>query len=61
MADSVKSEIETLELDKLRQFVYEGIGSGLSIDADLVFTRLIEKYTVTSDEGGVYGTTFFLI
>jgi antitoxin ParD1/3/4 len=53
MADSVKREIETLELDKFRQFVHEGIESGPSIDADLVFTHIIEKYAVTSDQESV--------
>jgi antitoxin ParD1/3/4 len=40
-----KRKVEALELDELRQLVQEGIDSGPSIDADLVFARLKEATT----------------
>jgi antitoxin ParD1/3/4 len=45
-----KRKVEALELDELRQLVQEGIDSGLSIDADLVFARLKEKYVSQSNQ-----------
>jgi antitoxin ParD1/3/4 len=40
----LKRKVETLELDELRRLVQEGIDSGPGIDADLVFSRLKNKY-----------------
>jgi antitoxin ParD1/3/4 len=45
-----KRKVEALELDELRQLVQEGIDSGSSIDADLVFARLKEKYVAQSNQ-----------
>ncbi|NEU71716.1 type II toxin-antitoxin system ParD family antitoxin [Hassallia byssoidea VB512170] len=39
-----KRKVEALELSELRQLVHEGISSGPSIDAELVFSRLRAKY-----------------
>ena len=40
----IKRKVETLELDELRRLVQEGIESGPSVDAELVFSRLRQKY-----------------
>jgi antitoxin ParD1/3/4 len=40
----LKRKVEALELDELRRLVKEGIESGPSIDAELVFSRLRAKY-----------------
>lgn len=40
----LKRKVETLELDELRRLVQEGIESGPSIDADILFSRLRAKY-----------------
>jgi antitoxin ParD1/3/4 len=45
-----KRKVESLELEELRQLVQEGIESGPSVDADLVFARLKEKYTAQSNQ-----------
>ena len=51
----LKRKVETLELDELRRLVQEGIDSGPSIDAELVFSRLRAKYAAMpnrEEEGG---------
>lgn len=40
----LRRKVETLELDELRRLVQEGIESGPSIDADILFSRLRAKY-----------------
>lgn len=40
----MKRKVESLELDELRHLLQEGIESGPSIDAELVFSRLRSKY-----------------
>mgnify|MGYP001336797024 CR=1 FL=1 len=40
----LKRKIESLEIDELRHLLQEGIESGPSIDAELVFSRLRSKY-----------------
>lgn len=40
----LKRKVEALELDELRRLVQDGIDSGPSIDAELVFSRLRKKY-----------------
>ena len=47
----LKRKVEALELDELRRLVQEGIDSGPSIDAELVFSRLREKYAALNQEG----------
>lgn len=44
-----RRKIETLELDELRRLAHEGIESGPSIDAELVFARLRSKYQSSTD------------
>jgi antitoxin ParD1/3/4 len=44
-----KRKVETLELDELRRLAHEGIESGPSIDAELVFARLRAKYENVTD------------
>ena len=46
----LKRKIEALELDELRQLVKEGIESGPSIEAELLFSRLKAKYASMPDE-----------
>lgn len=45
----LKRKIESLEIDELRHLLQEGIESGPSIDAELVFSRLRSKYKDMSD------------
>lgn len=45
----LKRKVAALELDELRCLVQEGINSGPSIDAELVFSSLRAKYRDTSD------------
>ena len=45
----LKRKVESLELNELRRLVQEGIESGPSIDAELVFSRLRSKYKDMSD------------
>ncbi len=45
----LKRKVEALELEELRRLVQEGISSGSSIDAELVFSSLRAKYRDTSD------------
>ena len=45
----LKRKVEALELDELRRLVQEGISSGPSVDAELVFSRLRAKYAAMSD------------
>jgi len=40
----IKRKVETLELDELRRLVQEGIESGPSVDGELLFSRLRQKY-----------------
>jgi antitoxin ParD1/3/4 len=47
----IKRKVEALELDELRQLIREGIDSGSAIDAELVFSRLREKYAALTQEG----------
>jgi antitoxin ParD1/3/4 len=44
----IKRKVEALELDELRQLVKEGIDSGPSIDAEMVFSKLRSKYAAES-------------
>lgn len=44
----IKRKVEALELDELRRLAQEGIDSGPSIDAELVFSRLRSKYSESS-------------
>lgn len=44
----LKRKVEALELKELRRLVQEGINSGFSIDAELVFSRLRAKYKTPS-------------
>jgi antitoxin ParD1/3/4 len=45
-----KRKVEALKLDELRHLVREGIESGASVDADLVFSHLRAKYAAISNE-----------
>jgi antitoxin ParD1/3/4 len=45
-----KRKVATVELDKIRRLVREGIESGPGIDADLVFARLRAKYAGTTEK-----------
>ncbi len=45
----LKRKVEALELEELRRLVQEGIDSGPSIDAALVFSRLRAKYRDVTD------------
>ena len=44
----IKRKVEALELDELRRLAQEGIESGPSIDAELVFSRLRARYRESS-------------
>lgn len=46
----IKRKVEALELDELRRLVQEGIDSGPSIDAEIVFSRLREAYASRNPE-----------
>ena len=46
----LKRKVEALELDELRRLVNEGIESGPSVDAELVFSRLRAKYAAMPNE-----------
>ncbi len=46
----LKRKVETLELEELRRLVQEGIDSGPSIDAELVFSRLRAKYAAKGSQ-----------
>jgi antitoxin ParD1/3/4 len=46
----LKRKVEALELSELQRLVQEGISSGPSVDAELVFSRLREKYSAMSDQ-----------
>jgi len=43
-----RRKLEALELSELRRLIQEGMDSGPSIDADLVFSRLGSKYGAMS-------------
>jgi antitoxin ParD1/3/4 len=49
----LRRKVETLELDELRRLVQEGIESGPSVDAELVFSRLRAKYAALPAEDDV--------
>ena len=44
----LKRKVEALDVDALRQLVQEGIESGPSVDANVVFARLRAKYAKKS-------------
>lgn len=46
----LKRKVETLELDELRRLIQEGIDSGPSVDAEMVFSRLRAKYAAMSNK-----------
>ncbi|MBR8835102.1 MAG: type II toxin-antitoxin system ParD family antitoxin [Stigonema ocellatum SAG 48.90 = DSM 106950] len=46
----LKRKVEALEMDELRRLVQEGISSGPSIDAELVFSRLRAKYAAMPNQ-----------
>ncbi|GAA6614892.1 type II toxin-antitoxin system ParD family antitoxin [Scytonema sp. NUACC26] len=46
----LKRKVEALELDELRRLVNEGISSGPSVDAELVFSRLRAKYAAMPNQ-----------
>ncbi len=46
----LKRKVEALELDELRRLVNEGISSGPSVDAELVFSRLRAKYAAIPNQ-----------
>jgi antitoxin ParD1/3/4 len=45
-----KRKVEALELEELRRLIQEGIESGPSIEADVVFSRLKTKYSSVFQE-----------
>ena len=45
-----KRKVEQLELEELRRLVNEGVESGPSVDAELVFSRLRAKYSTPPNE-----------
>lgn len=45
----VKWKVETAQVEELRRLFQEGIDSGPSIDAELVFSRLHAKYSAMVD------------
>jgi antitoxin ParD1/3/4 len=47
---TLKRKVATIELDKMRRLVREGIESGPGVDADLVFARLRAKYAGATEE-----------
>jgi antitoxin ParD1/3/4 len=46
----LKRKVEALEVEELRRLVREGIESGPSVDADLVFSRLKAKYAALPNQ-----------
>ena len=46
----VKRKVEALELSELQRLVQEGISSGPSVDAELVLSRLREKYAAMPNQ-----------